>query len=103
MVVKLEGTFQDERKLYFLMENIPKGELAKYLKIKPKLDFKEVQFLAANIVKILQYLHSEGIVHRDLKPENLMIDKNYNLKIIDFGTADVLKKDNNSSLHKQYL
>lgn len=34
MVVKLCSTFQDDQKLYFLMENIPNGELAHYIKLK---------------------------------------------------------------------
>ena len=37
LVVKLQATFQDEKKLYFLMENVPNGELAKYLRQKSKL------------------------------------------------------------------
>jgi len=36
-VVKLFATFQDETKLYFLLENIPNGELSKYLRMKSKL------------------------------------------------------------------
>jgi serine/threonine protein kinase len=31
--------------------------------------------------------HSLGVVHRDLKPQNIMIDKNGNAKIMDFGIA----------------
>ena len=35
----------------------------------------------------VNYLHSNGIAHRDLKPENILIDKNNDIKIIDFGFA----------------
>jgi len=35
----------------------------------------------------VDYLHSQGVVHRDLKPENLVLDSNFNLKIVDFGLA----------------
>ena len=36
-VVKLFATFQDDAKLYFLLENIPNGELSKYIRIKSEL------------------------------------------------------------------
>lgn len=36
LVVKLHATFQDDKKLYFLMENVPNGEVAKYLRQKSK-------------------------------------------------------------------
>ena len=77
------------------MEIVSNGDLAKYLKFKKTIDMKEAQFFIASIVKILEYLHSHGVIHRDLKPENLMIDSNNNLKIIDFGTADVLEIEGN--------
>lgn len=37
LVVKLHATFQDDKKLYFLMENVANGEMAKYLRQKSKL------------------------------------------------------------------
>ena len=32
-------------------------------------------------------MQKEGIMHRDLKPQNIMLDENFNTKIIDFGDA----------------
>jgi 3-phosphoinositide dependent protein kinase-1 len=61
-------------------------------------------FITAEVVQILEGLHSRGIVHRDLKPENLMLDDSFHLKIIDFGTADVhLKEGVNNALYSEYL
>ena len=89
MIVKLFKTFQDEQKIFFVLENIPNGELSKCIRKKKTLSYIETMFVAAEVVQILEALHSKGVIHRDLKPENLMLDKDFHLKIIDFGTADV--------------
>jgi eukaryotic-like serine/threonine-protein kinase len=43
--------------------------------------------IAIEILKGLDYIHSNGVVHRDLKPENVMVDDNDHIKLIDFGIA----------------
>ena len=50
----------------------------------------------------LKYCHDQGLVHRDLKPENIMLDKNYNVKIADFGfAAPVEGRDGSGMLETQ--
>lgn len=36
---------------------------------------------------VICYLHRHGIVHRDIKSHNMLLDKNYNVKLCDFGLA----------------
>jgi serine/threonine protein kinase len=55
-------------------------------------------------LSVLVYIHKRGIVHRDIKPENIMIqfksdEANYNIKLIDWGTA--VKKVKGEFLTKQ--
>lgn len=43
------------------------------------------------MIDALQYLDKKNICHRDIKLENIIIDKNLNIKLIDFGHAIVIK------------
>ena len=89
--IKLNSTFQDQDNLYFVLEYCRGGDLLTLFENHgEELDQTAVQFYAANIVVILETLHSNNIVHRDIKPENFLIDDQGFLKLIDFG----LSKDN---------
>ena len=43
------------------------------------------------IISAIEYSHNHKMVHRDLKPENLLLDKEHNIKLIDFGLANCMK------------
>ena len=44
------------------------------------------------MVVTLEYLQSKNIAHRDIKPGNIMLDEEFNVKLIDFGDAKVVDK-----------
>jgi len=46
-----------------------------------------VQFFIYQILRALLYLHSANVVHRDLKPPNVLVNKNCDIKLCDFGLA----------------
>ncbi len=46
-----------------------------------------IQFFLYQILRGVKYIHSANILHRDLKPSNLLINRNCELKIGDFGMA----------------
>src|SRR5258708_8285818 len=61
--------------------------LRKILDEQHKLPPEREVHLAVRILDALEYIHSGVVVHRDLKPENVMVDKDDNIKLIDFGIA----------------
>ena len=43
------------------------------------------------LVRAINHCHAQGIVHRDIKPENIMIGKDDEIKLIDFGLSHRVK------------
>jgi serine/threonine protein kinase len=86
-VVNLIGHFQDERKLYMVIEYVHGGELFSHLRREGRFSDDHARYYAAEIVLAFGYMHSMNIVYRDLKPENLLISTQGHMKITDFGFA----------------
>lgn len=51
-------------------------------------------FYFTQLMSAVSYMHSKGVAHRDIKPENMLLSKDGDLKVADFGLAALFKKDN---------
>lgn len=79
---------------YIVMELIEGITLKQYINRRGVLNWKEALHFTTQIVKALEHAHSRGIIHRDIKPHNIMILKDGNVKVADFGIARLLTTKN---------
>lgn len=96
-VVRLLSSFNFRNQFQLiLMELCPNGSLID-LQVKHKfIDFDDLLPIVRQIMKGIEYIHSQNVIHRDLKPDNVLICENQRVKIADFSLAikcDAKKED----------
>ncbi len=72
---------------FITMEYVPGEDLKSILRMMGPMGAGKVVNIARQIAEGLAEAHQLGIVHRDLKPQNIMIDREGNVRIMDFGIA----------------
>ena len=85
-IIELHYIYEDKKEIKMVMDYCAKGNLYSIIKKYPnglseKLSYK--YFI--QILNAIYFLHKNNVIHRDIKPENILIDKNNNLKLCDFG------------------
>ncbi|CAD8196555.1 unnamed protein product [Paramecium pentaurelia] len=90
-LVCFHRSFKDQNYIYLLTEYVKGKELFHVIRDLGLLNSYETQFYIAQMINILEKLHSYHIIYRDVKPENFIVMENGYLKLIDMGTAKVLK------------
>ncbi|MGD9346844.1 MAG: protein kinase [Candidatus Aminicenantes bacterium] len=83
---------EDKGLHYITMEYVTGEDLKSFISRSGRLTVSKAINVAIQICEGLTEAHKVGVVHRDLKPSNIMIDKNGNARIMDFGIARALKE-----------
>ncbi|KAG0047690.1 hypothetical protein BGZ83_007298 [Gryganskiella cystojenkinii] len=87
-IISLFDVIETERYIGIVIEYASGGELFDHILAHRYLRERDACRLFAQLMSGVHYLHSKQIVHRDLKLENLLLDKNRNIMITDFGFAN---------------
>jgi tetratricopeptide (TPR) repeat protein/tRNA A-37 threonylcarbamoyl transferase component Bud32 len=82
----------EDRGTHFItMEYVPGEDLKSILRMMGQMSPGKAVLIARQVCEGLAEAHRLGVVHRDLKPQNIMIDRDGNVRIMDFGIARSLK------------
>jgi TolB-like protein/Flp pilus assembly protein TadD len=90
-VCKMYDLGQEGETHYITMEYVPGESLKGMIGMMGQLSAGQVVFIAKQVCEGLAEAHRLGVVHRDLKPSNIIIDREGNARIMDFGIARSLK------------
>ncbi|KAJ9449614.1 CBL-interacting serine/threonine-protein kinase 23 [Diplonema papillatum] len=87
-VVRLFDVLKTSNNIYMVLELVDGGEL--FTRIKPDgMGEQRARRYFTHLICAVDYCHQEQVAHRDLKPENLLLTRDDELKISDFGLSNL--------------
>ena len=90
-IIKLYDTIYTEKYIFLVLE-LCDTDLHSYIHDDTNnLNENEIKYIVKQIIEGIKYIMDNNIVHRDLKPHNILINKNKEIKICDFGFAKEFK------------
>ncbi|KAG5891958.1 hypothetical protein JTB14_002229 [Gonioctena quinquepunctata] len=97
-IVSLKNVYEDESKVYLVLQLLKGGDLLDYMKTKRRLSEPESAAVLKTLASTVAYLHENGVAHRDLKPANILFASDDHtpdtVTICDMGFAKQLRAEN---------
>jgi serine/threonine protein kinase len=78
---------------YLVMELVEGEPLTRYCEREALLDPARIVGVVYKASKALEFANSVGVVHRDIKPANIMVHGNFDIKVSDFGAAQLARSE----------
>ena len=86
-IVSVYDVGNDQNLHYIVMEHIRGPNLKELIYQQGPFSVDGAVFIIGQVASALDYAHQRGLVHRDIKPQNILVDRDGNAKVVDFGIA----------------
>src|SRR5438067_3596570 len=91
-IVPIHDVGERDGSCYFSMKFIEGGQLDEVAR-REAMPIRRAVELIAKVARIVHYAHEHGILHRDIKPGNILLDRNGEPHLTDFGLARLVEAD----------
>ncbi len=92
-VIKIYEIFENSKFIFIVLEYVDNGDLLSYMKKYGTFTEQHYIPIFFQILNALNYLHSLNILHRDIKLDNILLNKEGEVKICDFGVSRRMRRD----------
>lgn len=86
-IVSVYDVCEDNGRHFIVMELVEGITLKEYINLNGRLSMDQAIDFSIQIASGLEAAHEHHVIHRDIKPQNIIVAKNGNLKVTDFGIA----------------
>ncbi len=86
-IVSVFDVCEDNGRYFIVMELVEGITLKEYINLNGRLTMDQALDFSIQIASGLEAAHEHHVIHRDIKPQNIIVSKNGNLKVTDFGIA----------------
>ncbi len=112
-IVSIYDISKDDAGYYIAMEYVPGPQISddsedispapsvslqQYVKEQGPIERDEATKIIVKLCSALDYAHHRNIIHRDIKPANILLDEQYEPKLVDFGLAKPIGRSSNQEI-----
>src|SRR2546430_331744 len=101
-IVPIHEVGERDGSCYFSMKFVEGGQLDEVVRREP-MPIRQAVELIAKVARTVHYAHEHGILHRDIKPGNILLDKNGEPHLADFGLARLVETESTLTRTKDLM